>query len=74
MAAIIVESRGISKIVRVFVVDEVSYFFIFLLIVFGLVFVVDFGFDIEESITSVATALSAMTLYAALANWSCDNR
>lgn len=68
MTTVIVEARSIGKIVGMLIVDEVSNFLIFLLIVFGLVLVVDFGFDIEESIAAVATALSAMTLCATLAN------
>lgn len=62
MASVVIETRGIGEVVRMLVIDEVAYFFVFFLVVLGLVFIVDFGFDIEESIASVATALSAMTL------------
>ena len=62
MASSIIETRGIGEVIRMLVINEVAYFFVFFLVVLGLVFIVDFGFDIEESIASVATALSAMTL------------
>lgn len=44
------------------VCDKVAYLFTQHLVIFGFVFIVDFGFDIEESRSSFLSALSAMAL------------
>lgn len=43
--------------------DKVLYLFTILFLVLTLVLVVDFGFDIDEGVSPVALALSAMTLF-----------
>ena len=63
VSPIIVEAAAVGNIVRVGIVDEVLYFFTVTNFVFSLVFVIDFGFDIEESSSTVLVAtLASVTL------------
>lgn len=62
MAAVVIEALSGGDIVGMVVVDEVLDFFAILFLVTVFVFVVDFGFDIEESIASVAASLPAVAL------------
>ena len=63
MSPIIVEVAALGNIVGMGIVDEVFDFFAVLLVVFGLVFVFDFGFNVEESSAVVLAPLAAMALY-----------
>ena len=63
MSPIIVKVAALGNIVGVGIVDEVFDFFAVLLVVFGLVFVFDFGFNVEESSAVVLAPLAAMALY-----------
>jgi hypothetical protein len=49
MSPIIVDVATLSDIISLGVVDEIFDLLAVFLILFGLVFVLDFGFDIEES-------------------------
>lgn len=63
VTAVVVEAAALLDVVGVGVVDEVSYLFTFLLVVFALVLVVDLGLDIEEGSPAVALmALAAVSL------------
>jgi hypothetical protein len=62
MSPVIVKVAALGNIVGVSIVDEVFDLFAVLLVVFGLVFVLDFSFDIEESSAMVLAPLAAMTL------------
>lgn len=62
MPPIIVEVAALGNIVGMGIVDEVFDLFTVLLIVFRLVLILDFGFDIEESGAVVLAPLAAMTL------------
>jgi hypothetical protein len=67
MSSVIVNT-GFRDVIWMVVGDEVSYLFTQHLVVFALVFIVDFGFDIEEIGTSLLSALSAMALKAVSTN------
>lgn len=62
MPAIIIESSGVDDVVRMFVVDEVSYLFAVFFVILAVFLIVDLGFDIEESGAPVSVALATMTL------------
>jgi hypothetical protein len=63
VSSVIVQSRALDQVVGVGVVDdEVFYFLTILFVVLTLVFVIDFGLDIDEGVPPIALALSAMTL------------
>jgi hypothetical protein len=62
MPPVIVEVSALGNVIGMSVVDEVFDFFAILLVVFGLVFVLDFGFDIEEGSAMVLAPLAAMAL------------
>ncbi len=62
MASVIVEAGSFGGIIGVLVVDKVANLLIFLFLVFGFVFVIDDGFNIEKGISSVSATLSAVTL------------
>jgi hypothetical protein len=61
MSSVIIDT-SFSHIVWMIVCDKVAYLFTQHLVIFGFVFIVDFGFDIEESCSSFLSALSAMAL------------
>ena len=63
MSPIIVEAAAVGNVVGVGIVDEAFYIFAVLLLVLDFVFVVYFGFDIEEVDPSVSLALATMALY-----------
>jgi hypothetical protein len=63
MSPIIVEVATLSNVVGVRIVDEVFDFFTILLLIFGLVLVLDFGFDIEEGSAVVLAPLAAVALW-----------
>lgn len=62
MSPIIVEVTTLGNIVGMGIVDEILDFFAILLVVFGFVFVFDFGFDIEKGSAVVLTPLATMAL------------
>jgi len=62
MPPIIVEVAALGDIIGMSIVDEVFYFFTLFLLVLGFVFVLDFGFDIEEGGAMILAALAAMAL------------
>ncbi|VUC20121.1 unnamed protein product [Clonostachys rosea] len=49
MSSVVVEAVRVSDIIRMGVVDEALYFFAVSFLILAFVFVIDFGFDIEES-------------------------
>ena len=63
MSPIIVEVAALSNVVRMGIVDKVFDFFAILLLVFGLILVLDFGFDIEEGSAVVLAPLAAVALW-----------
>lgn len=68
MSPIIVETGSFANVVGMIVLlDEVLDLFTVLLVFFGFIFIVDFGFDIEESGAAVSAALATMALRKALA-------
>jgi hypothetical protein len=62
MPAIIVKVAALSNIIGMGIVDEVFYFFTLLLLILCFVFVLDFGFDIEEGGAMILATLAAMAL------------
>lgn len=63
MSSIIVEAGTFANIVGMIVLlDEVLNLFPVFLVFFSLVFIVDFGFDIEEGGATVSATLAAMAL------------
>lgn len=64
MSAVVVHGARVGRVVGMRIVDEVTYLFTFFFIVLDFVLVVDLGFDIDESVATVATAFAAVTLCA----------
>jgi hypothetical protein len=62
MSSIVVKAAAFDHIVWVSIVDEVFYLLVVFLIILGLILVVDLGFDIEESRSTVSSALSSVAL------------
>jgi hypothetical protein len=62
MSPIIVHPATVGNIVGVSIVDEVFNLLAVLLIVFTLVLVIDFGFDIEEGSALVLATLATAAL------------
>lgn len=62
MSSVVVEGTAVSDVIRMGIVDEVQFLLAFLLLVFRFVFVVDLGFDIDESVAPVLATLAAMVL------------
>ena len=62
MSSVVVEGTAVSDVIRVGIVDKVQLLLAFLLLIFGFVFVVDLGFDIDEGIAPVLATLATMVL------------
>lgn len=62
MSPIIVHASAVGNIVGVGIVNEILYLFTVFFVVFGFVFVLDLGFDIEESCAVVLAPLATVTL------------
>jgi hypothetical protein len=62
MSPVVIEPTTIGNIIGVGIVDKVFDLFAVFLLIFSLVFIIDLGFDIEESSSPVTSALPPMTL------------
>jgi hypothetical protein len=69
MSSIIIKSGALSNIIRMLVVDKVFDFLAVFLFVFAFILIVNFSFNIEKSIASIATSFSPMTLGITSANF-----
>jgi hypothetical protein len=62
MSPIVVEVAALGNVVGMGIVDKVFDFFALFFFVFGLVLVLDFGFDIEEGSAVVLAPFAAVAL------------
>lgn len=71
MSSVVVKAVRVSDIIRMSVVDEALYFFAVSFLILAFVFVIDLGFDIEESSSAVSLALLGTTLGSVSAKANC---
>jgi hypothetical protein len=62
VASVIVEVCSFGDVVGMFVVDKVANLLVFFLLVFGLILVIDDGFNIEKGISSISATFSTVAL------------
>lgn len=62
MSTIIIQTTLLAEITGLFVLNETFILLGGLLIIFAFIFIVNFGFDIEERVSSVATAFATVAV------------
>lgn len=62
MTSVIIEASALSNVVGMGIVDEVFNLLAVFLLILSILFVVDFGLDIEEGGSAILSALATMSL------------